>query len=55
VLAVPTGRLELSDLSESDGHAWVPVSAVADLPLHPSFRTAWSAPDSALAEFVAAT
>jgi 8-oxo-dGTP diphosphatase len=55
VLAVPTGRLELSDLSESDGHAWVPVSGVADLPLHPSFRTAWSAPDSALAEFVAAT
>lgn len=55
VLAVPTGPLRLADLAESDGHAWVPAAEVTRLPLHPSFRAAWSAPDSALAEFVAAS
>ena len=55
VLAVPIGPLDLADLAESDGHAWVPVAEVADLPLHPSFRAAWSAPESPLAEFVAAS
>jgi 8-oxo-dGTP diphosphatase len=55
VLAVPTGPLALADLAESDGHAWVPAAEVVDLPLHPSFRLAWSAPDSPLAEFVAAS
>ncbi|MCD4527261.1 NUDIX domain-containing protein [Nocardioides sp. cx-173] len=55
VLAVPTGPLRLADLAESDGHAWVPAAEVTDLPLHASFREAWSAPDSSLAKFVAAS
>ncbi len=53
VLAVPTGPLALVDLAESDGHAWVAAGGVDDLPLHPSFRTAWQAPDSHLPAFVA--
>ena len=53
VLAVPTRVLDLRDHSESDGHRWVPLADVAALPLHPSFRTAWSAPDSPIAAFVA--
>lgn len=52
VLAVPTRRLAVCDLAESDGHAWVPAAEVTDLPLHPSFRKAWAAPGSNLAEFV---
>lgn len=54
VLGVPTGQLRLADLAESDGHAWVPADEVADLPLHPSFRLAWTAPDSPLVAFVGA-
>ena len=53
VLGVPIGVLRLADLAESDGHAWVPADEVEDLPLHPSFRLAWSAPGSPLAAFVA--
>lgn len=54
VLAVPTGPLALADLAESDGHAWVLAEEVTELRLHPSFRTAWSAPDSTLPSFVEA-
>jgi len=53
VLAVPTQPLDLHDHSESDGHRWVPLDDVDALPLHPSFRRAWSAPDSAIVAFVA--
>jgi 8-oxo-dGTP diphosphatase len=52
VLGVPTGPLELTDLSESDGHRWVPAAEVADLPLHPAFRTAWDDPAGQLRAFV---
>ncbi|MDP3893082.1 NUDIX domain-containing protein [Nocardioides sp.] len=53
VLGVPTGPLSLADLAESDGHAWVPAEEVTDLPLHPSFRRAWSTPGSPLVTFAA--
>ena len=52
VLAVPTRRLDLHDHAESDGHRWVPLAEVDALPLHPSFRAAWSAPGSPIATFV---
>ncbi len=55
MLAEPTGDLALEDLSESDGHAWVPAAGVVDLPLHPAFRSAWTGPDAALRDFVSAT
>ena len=55
VLALSAGPLALSDLSESDGHAWVGAAEVADLPLHPAFRSAWSAEDGELRAFVTAS
>ena len=53
VLATPTAGLAVSDLSESDRHAWVPAADVAGLPLHPAFRLAWEAGD--LRAFVEST
>lgn len=55
VLAVPTGPVHLSDLSESDGHVWARAGEVADLGLHPAFRSAWTAEDGALRAFVEAS
>lgn len=51
VLATPLRALALRDLSESDGHAWVPAAEVADLPLHPAFRLAWESPAGELRTF----
>lgn len=53
VLGVPLSGLVLDDRSESDAHRWVPAAEVADLPLHPSFRTAWTDPAGELRRFVA--
>lgn len=52
VLAVPVAPLQVRDRAESDGHRWVPVDEVGDLPLHPAFRRAWADPGSGLADFV---
>ena len=52
VLAVPRTALSIFDRAESEAHAWVPSADVAALPLHPAFRTAWTASDSALKAFV---
>jgi 8-oxo-dGTP diphosphatase len=52
VLGSPAGPLHLADLSESDGHRWVPADEVAALPLHPGFRTAWEEPAGVLRSFV---
>lgn len=51
VLAVPLTGLVLEDRSESEAHRWVPVADVAALPLHPSFRTAWTDPAGELRTF----
>jgi 8-oxo-dGTP pyrophosphatase MutT (NUDIX family) len=53
VLAVPNQKLTVSDRAESEAHAWVPVAHVDELPLHPAFRAAWTAPHSGLRAFVA--
>jgi 8-oxo-dGTP pyrophosphatase MutT (NUDIX family) len=55
VLGTVVGEPHVRDRSESAGHRWVPVAEVADLPLHPAFRTAWSHPDGVLRDFVAGT
>ncbi len=52
VLAVPRSPLAIVDRAESEAHAWVPSAEVAALPLHPAFRKAWAADDSALRSFV---
>jgi 8-oxo-dGTP diphosphatase len=52
VMAVPLRTLELANLAESNDHRWVPADTVDDLPLHPGFRTAWSADTSGLRAFV---
>ena len=52
VLAVPLTGLVLDDRSESDGHRWVPAADVDAMPLHPSFRLAWSDPAGELRAFV---
>lgn len=52
MLAVPLTGLVLADRSESDAHRWVPAADVADLPLHPSFRAAWTDPAGELRTFV---
>lgn len=55
VLALAVGEVEVEDLAESDGHAWVSPTELLDLPLHPAFRAAWIDPDAVLAGFVADT
>jgi 8-oxo-dGTP diphosphatase len=55
VLAVTAGPVHLAHLSESDAHVWATVDEVPELPLHPSFRRAWTAPDGELRQFVEAT
>jgi 8-oxo-dGTP pyrophosphatase MutT (NUDIX family) len=55
VLAVAAGPVHLAHLSESEAHVWAAPDEVADLPLHPSFRAAWEAPDGELRSFVGAT
>jgi len=55
VLAVPTGPVRPTHLSESVAHVWAAPDEVAGLPLHPAFRAAWDAPDGRLQAFVAAT
>ncbi|MGA8255464.1 MAG: NUDIX hydrolase [Nocardioides sp.] len=53
VLAAPTtAELELRDLAESAGHAWVPAADVEGHHLHPAFRAAWTNPDGVLRDFV---
>lgn len=44
--------LAVRDLSESDGHRWVPVDLVDELPLHAGFRAAWADPGRSLRDFV---
>ncbi len=56
VLAAPNvTELDLADLAESAGHAWVPAAEVEAQRLHPAFRAAWTAADGILRDFVAAT
>jgi 8-oxo-dGTP diphosphatase len=52
VLGVPLRALAIANLSESDDHRWVPAAGVADLPLHPAFRSAWNEDGSGLRAFV---
>ena len=52
VLAVATGPVRLTHLSESDAHLWAGPGEVDGLPLHPAFRAAWAAPDGELRGFV---
>lgn len=52
VLAVPRSSLAVVDRAESEAHAWVPSIEVASLPLHPSFRKAWTADGSTIRSFV---
>jgi 8-oxo-dGTP diphosphatase len=55
VLAVAVGPVRLAHRSESDDHVWAAVEDVAELPLHPAFRAAWTAPDGELRKFVELT
>lgn len=52
MLGTLLGEPTIYDRSESAGHRWVPEGEVADLPLHPSFRAAWSDDDRVLRDFV---
>jgi 8-oxo-dGTP diphosphatase len=52
IMAVPLRPLQMVNLAESSAHRWVHADQVDDLPLHPSFRTAWSEDDSDLRAFV---
>ena len=51
LLARAPRDLAVRDLAESDGHRWVPVDEVDDLPLHAGFRAAWADPGRALRDF----
>jgi len=55
VLGTVRAEPSIVDRSESAGHRWVPAEEVADLPLHPAFRVAWSDPDRMLRDFVLGT
>ena len=52
LMGVPLRALEIANLAESQDHRWVPADGVADLPLHPAFRAAWTEDDSGLRAFV---
>jgi 8-oxo-dGTP diphosphatase len=55
VLGTAASEPVVVDRSESAGHRWVPADEVAELPLHPAFRLAWSHPDRVLLDFVRGT
>ena len=55
MLAVAAGPVQLAHRSESDDHVWATVEEVGQLPLHPAFRAAWTAPDGQLRQFVELT
>jgi len=55
VLAVAAREVALEHRSESDAHVWASPEEVTELPLHPSFRAAWTAPDRELRQFVELT
>lgn len=55
VLAVPARTVQLTHGAESDAHVWASPEEVAELPLHPAFRDAWTASDGELRQFVELT